>query len=86
MLTRRTNIFGESLDEVPSFGEARAALEDDFVAGQGRDDSKRFGDVIVLLDDAGPKSPVAEVIRRLKNRLLEIWMLKKFHVRSFAYH
>ena len=33
------------------FGQARAALEDDFVAGRGGDDPQGLGDVVVLLDD-----------------------------------
>jgi hypothetical protein len=64
------------LDKVPPFSQAGAAFEDNFVSGSDGDNAQRFRDVIVLLDNGGAQSSVAEMVRRLDNRLLEIGVFK----------
>jgi hypothetical protein len=45
------DVFRETLDKVPAFRQAGAALEDHFVTCDGGDDTKGFGDVVILLND-----------------------------------
>jgi len=50
------------------FGQARAALEDDFIVGAGHD-PQGLGDVVVLLDNGGTQSRRAKDARRPQDRL-----------------
>jgi hypothetical protein len=77
---KNIDVFRKPLNQVPSFRQAGAALEDDHVFGDGPGNSpQRFGDVVVFLDDRRPQSLLAKVLRRLEHGLLEIAMLKQSH-------
>ncbi len=52
-IKENVDVLGESLDQVPAFGEAGAAFKDDFVAAAGND-AQSFRDVVILLDDCRP--------------------------------
>lgn len=71
------NVFGETFDQVPSLCEARAALEDDFVAARSSDNAKGLGNVIVFLDDRRPELTLTEMFAGSQDRLLKIRMLKQ---------
>jgi hypothetical protein len=69
------DVLGESLNQVPAFGEARAAFKDDSVAATG-DDAQGFGDIVVLLDDGRTQSARAKVLCSAQDGLLEIGMFE----------
>ena len=77
---KKVYVFGEPLNEIPAFGEARAAFEDELVAGDAGNGAQGLGDVVVLFDERGSQSLAAEVIRCPEDRLLEVGMLRQFHV------
>lgn len=50
-IKENVDVFREALDQVPALRQAGAAFEDDLVRSCIGDDSQRFCNVVVLLDD-----------------------------------
>jgi len=71
------DVFGETLDQVPSLRKARAPFEDNFVSARSSDNAKRLGHVIVFLDDRRTEFALMEVFAGSEDRLLEVGMLKQ---------
>jgi len=68
------DVLGESLNQVPAFGEAGAAFKDDSVAAG--EDAQGFGDIVVLFDDGRTQSARAKVLCGAQDGLLEIVMFE----------
>src|SRR5208282_2716797 len=79
-IEKDVDIFRKALDQLPAFRETRSPFEDHAIAICDSNDSKRFGNVVVLLDQRGSQSFSAEVLRSLEYRLLEIRMLAEPHL------
>ncbi len=84
-IEKKVDVFRESLDQIPAFGQARPAFEDHLIAGRGGDDPKGLGNVIVLLDDRRAQPAALEVFRRTEHRLVEVGMFKQSHVCGFPW-
>ena len=66
------DVFRKALDEIPTFRQTGAALEDHVVTGRRRDGPKGLRNVVVFFDDRGAQPAAAEVFSRLENGLVEV--------------
>ena len=82
---KEVDVFRKPLNEIPALGEARAALEDRPVARSLGDDAQGFGDVVILLDNCRTQPLAGEMLRCPDDCLVEVGMVKKFHVRGASF-
>src|SRR6185437_9362165 len=75
-IEENVDVFRKPLDQVPTLGQARAALEDYFVAGGLLDDTQRLRNEIVFFDERLAQATRTEVLRRADDGLLELRVLK----------
>src|ERR1700734_2489139 len=71
------NVLGKTFDQVPSLREARATLEDGFVAARSSDNAKSLGNVIVFFDDRWTDLTLTKVFGGCSVSLLEIGKAKQ---------
>ena len=78
-IEEKVNVFGEPLDQVPTFGQACAAFQNRLIGRGLGDDSQRLCYVVVLLNDGRAEPIATKMLGRCENSLLEVGMFKELH-------